>query len=127
MLAQAIDLPFDLARVGASHLIAVCPASAIMCTVRQLITRIDDRLHRRLKDRAAVEGRSMNALVTELLSTAVSGSDERAHLRSRMGTAGLQVVPRPARRPPSRKAAIASTRGAGRSASEALAAERRRR
>lgn len=96
-------------------------------TVRQLITRIDDRLHRQLKDRAAAEGRSMNALVTELLSAAVSSSDERAQVRSRVEASGLQVAPRPARRPPSRDAAIAATRGAGRSASEALAAERRRR
>ncbi|MGH2682400.1 MAG: FitA-like ribbon-helix-helix domain-containing protein [Actinomycetota bacterium] len=92
--------------------------------MRQLLTRINDRLHRRLKARAAAEGRSVNALVTELLSTAVSGSDERARVHSRVEATGLQMIPRPRRRPPSRDAAIAATRGVGRSASEALAAER---
>jgi antitoxin FitA len=32
--------------------------------MRQLIARIDDDLHRRLKERAAREGRSLNDLVT---------------------------------------------------------------
>jgi plasmid stability protein len=93
--------------------------------MRQLITRIDDDLHQRLKVRAAAESRSVNALVTELLREAVSQADSRAALRERLRAAGLEVVlPRPRRRPPSRDAVIASTRGAGRAVSEALEADR---
>ena len=95
--------------------------------MRQLITRIDDDLHRRLKQRAASEDRSVNALVTELLRRAVSGQDERDLVRARMRALGLQAhIPRP-RRVPSRDDAIKSTRGMGTAASEALAAERRSR
>jgi plasmid stability protein len=39
--------------------------------VRQIITRIDDELHRKLKRKAADEGRSMNRVVTEALEHAV--------------------------------------------------------
>ncbi|MGH2769249.1 MAG: FitA-like ribbon-helix-helix domain-containing protein, partial [Actinomycetota bacterium] len=51
--------------------------------MRQLITRVDEDLHRRLKERAAVERRSVNALVTELLTRALSGTDEPARVRAR--------------------------------------------
>ncbi len=93
-------------------------------SMRQLITRIDDRLHRELKDRAAAEGRSVNSLVTHLLSSALASGDERASVRARAESAGIVVVPLGARRPPSRDAAIASTKGVGRRAGQALAAER---
>ncbi|MFA5786532.1 MAG: toxin-antitoxin system HicB family antitoxin [Actinomycetota bacterium] len=92
--------------------------------VTQLIARIDEKLHARLKARAAAEGRSLNALVGDLLSVGLSSGNERARMRIRVESAGLGVVPRPGRRAPSRDVAIASTRGAGRAASEALAAER---
>jgi plasmid stability protein len=98
-----------------------------MLLVRQLIARIDDELHRRLKARAGVEGRSVNALVTEALSAAVAGSDERARVRSRAAAEGLLVEPLPEGPVPSRRAAIEATRGAGTAASEALEAERSRR
>lgn len=88
------------------------------------MARIDDDLHRRLKDRAAAEGRPLNALVTELLRAGLARSEEEARVRARLRAAGLRVVPRLQRRPPSRDAAIRATRGAGRAASEALAAER---
>jgi antitoxin FitA len=95
-----------------------------MAHVRQLITRIDDELHRRLKARAIVEGRSVNALVTDALAAALAGSDERARVRSRAEAEGLLVEPRPDAPPPSRRSAIAATRGSGAAASEALEAER---
>lgn len=95
--------------------------------MRQLIARIDDRLHGRLKSRAAAEGRSVNALVTELLARGLSQGDGPATVRARAQLAGLQVIPRPARRPPSRDAAIAATRGAGDTAGIALASDRARR
>src|SRR6266508_4085537 len=95
--------------------------------MRQLITRIDERLHEALKFRAAAEGRSVNALVTELLSSGLAPADERSMVRARAESRGLMVTPRPPRRPPSRDAAISGTKGAGRAASEALEAERARR
>lgn len=94
---------------------------------RQLLARIDERLHRRLKARAAAEGRSLNALVTDLLERGALEADERVRVRARLEALGLATSVRPSRRPPSRDRAIALTRGAGRSASEALAAERRER
>ncbi len=95
--------------------------------MRQIIARIDERLHEELKSRAAAEGRSMNALVIDLLSAGLAAADERAAVRARAEAAGLLVVPRPGRRPPSRQAAISGTRGTGRAASKALAADRARR
>ncbi len=93
--------------------------------MRQLITRIDDRLHARLKKRAAAEGRSVNALVTDLLEHGLDGKSDRERLRAKIEALGLQVtVPPPSRRPPSRDAAIALTRGWGRAVSEALEADR---
>jgi antitoxin FitA len=92
--------------------------------MRQLITRIDDRLHQGLRARAAAEGRSVNALVTDLLSSALAAGNERAAVRARAEAARIVVVPHRVRRPPSRDAAIASTKGAGRRASRALAVER---
>jgi antitoxin FitA len=95
--------------------------------VRQLIARIEDELHERLKARAAAERRSLNSLVRELLVRGLPAGDEREQVRLRAEAAGLRVVPPLEQRPPSRDAAIAATRGAGRAASEALAAERARR
>lgn len=92
--------------------------------MRQLIARISDDLHRRLKAMAASEGRSVNALVTDLLRAGLARSEEEAKVRARLHAAGLRVVPRPKQRPPSRDSAIRATRGAGRAATEALAAER---
>jgi plasmid stability protein len=95
--------------------------------VRQLITRIDEDLHRRLKRRAAAEGRSVNAMVNELLQGAALKDHERHLVRARLRALGrLVTLPRP-RRALSRDAAVALTRGVGTAASEALTAERRRR
>lgn len=95
--------------------------------MRQLITRIDERLHEGLKARAAAEGRSVNALVTELLSIALASDDERAAVRARADASGLRVVPRPRHRPPPRDTAISWTKGVGRATSRALEADRARR
>jgi plasmid stability protein len=94
--------------------------------VRQLIARIDDDLHARLKARAAEERRSLNAVVTELLEQGLAADDPRARLRARLKAAGLLTVPPQPEGPvPSRDEAIALTRGVGRAASEALEADRR--
>jgi plasmid stability protein len=94
--------------------------------LRQIITRIDDDLHRRLKRRAAAQGRSVNAMVNDILREAVARPDDPELLRARLRALGrLAYVPRP-RRLVSHDAAIASTRGLGKAASEALADDRRR-
>ena len=59
--------------------------------VRQLITRIDEDLHRRLKERARDEGRSLNALVTQILEEAVPDESPRARLRRRLRERGMLV------------------------------------
>jgi plasmid stability protein len=93
--------------------------------MKQLITRVDERLHERLKARAAAEGRSLNALVTELLEAGLASDDPRARVRARIEALGLRVdVPAPTGPIPSRDAVIRSTRGAGSSVSEALEADR---
>lgn len=95
--------------------------------MRQLIARIDDALHARLKRRARQEGRSLNAVVTEILATAVDGEDAKARVRRRLDALGMRVVIERPRRVRSRDAVIASTKGVGRAVSRALAEERRRR
>lgn len=93
--------------------------------VKQLIARIDDRLHARLKARAHAEGRSVNALVTEVLETATPELSERELLRERIRAAGMLVEPPPPEgHVPTLDEAIALTRGAGRVASAAIEADR---
>jgi plasmid stability protein len=98
---------------------------AIIRAVRQLITRIDDDLHDRLKARAAAEGRSMNAFVTDVLARAVVG-DADGSVRAHLARAGLLVVPPQPVNPPTLEAVLLSTSGAGRAASEALERDRQR-
>jgi len=92
--------------------------------MRQLITRIDDDLHAQLKCRAKAEGRSINALVTELLADRVMAAQTRVGIRHRARTAGSLVVPPMPRWIPPRDEVHLATRGSGRSVSEALEAER---
>ena len=95
--------------------------------MKQLIARIDDDLHANLKRRAAAEGRSMNALVTELLS-AGPPMDERARLRARAKALGLLREFPPPQGPVLTNEEVAEqTRGWGSAVSEALLADRRRR
>lgn len=97
-------------------------------TVRQLITRIDDDLHRRLKERARDEGRSMNAVVTELLEQAVPDETPRDRLRRRLKAEGrLTEIPAP-ENPPSLEEVLEMLRGdAGKAVLEALEEDRARR
>jgi plasmid stability protein len=92
--------------------------------MRQLITRIDDDLHRRLKQRAAEQDRSLNDLVTSILEAAVR--DKAESLRQRIESSGLRAYPPPSTRPRTRsyEEVLESTRGMGTAASDALAAER---
>ncbi|WP_033293817.1 FitA-like ribbon-helix-helix domain-containing protein [Amycolatopsis jejuensis] len=52
--------------------------------MKQLITRVDDELHARLKARAEAEGRSMNDLVTEALRGVVQQVESRAEWKRRL-------------------------------------------
>lgn len=92
--------------------------------MRQLIARIDDDLHAEIKRRATEEGRSVNALVSDILAAAVAGRDRSASLRMRARASGRLVVPPRPPRVPSGQAVVRATRGAGQAVSEALAAER---
>jgi plasmid stability protein len=96
--------------------------------VRQLITRIDDDLHRRLKERARDQNRSVNSLVTAILENAVPDETPRERLRRRLRETGrLREFPVP-ENPPSRDEVIALLRGdAGRAVLEALEEDRARR
>jgi len=95
--------------------------------MRQLITRLDDDLHARLRERAAAEGRSVNALVVEILAAEVAPGSRRERLRRRARAAGWLIVPPRPDRAPSWEAVEEATRGAGTAVSEALEAERARR
>ncbi|MCY7343305.1 MAG: type II toxin-antitoxin system HicB family antitoxin [Pseudonocardia sp.] len=93
--------------------------------MRQLITRIDDDLHTRLKELAGAEGTSMNALVVRALERVTGAAvDARTVVHRRARDAGMLVVPPRPDRVPSRDEVIASTGGAGAAVSEALSAER---
>lgn len=93
--------------------------------MKQLIARIDDRLHARLKERAKIEGRSLNALVTQALEEAAPDLSPREQLRERLRAAGRLVEPpRPTGLVLSRDEVIARTRGAGQALIDALEADR---
>ena len=88
--------------------------------MRQLITRVDDGLLDRVKERAQREGVSMNTFVNRLLAKAVETDDRRRDLERRIEAAGLtvRVTPRSIALP--RDEVIAMNRGSGTSVSEAL-------
>jgi len=95
--------------------------------MRQLITRIDDHLHERLKRVAKHQGRSVNSLVTETLSKAVDDLDQPetpAELKRRLLKEGRAVVPPQPDHPVDREAAIAATKGWGTIVSEQLERDR---
>ncbi len=90
--------------------------------MRQLIIRLDERLVTELKKRAAAEGRSVNALVNDILESQVSRPSPKAELRRR---GGEQIVspPRPTRVPSRESLRRASGRW-GTTVSRALMEER---
>lgn len=58
--------------------------------MRQLLVRIDDDLHARLRERAVAQGRSVNALVNDVLSLAVAEPvSRREALRRTAERAGM--------------------------------------
>jgi plasmid stability protein len=90
--------------------------------VKQLIARIDDDLHRRLKQRAVEQDRSLNDLVASVLTAAVE--DDAESVRRRIDRSGLRVLPPRPAAVRSRQDVIRSQRGLGRPVSEALASDR---
>ena len=92
--------------------------------MKQLIARIDDDLHASLKRRAAAEGRSLNALVTELLEAGAPHADARALVRARAKALGLLAEYPPDGPVPTHKEVAEQLRGLGPAILEALAADR---
>ena len=92
--------------------------------MRQMITRVDDELHARLKAQAAAENRSLNDLIVEALTAALDERAGRRAVRERARASGRLVVPEPTGEVPSRDEVIAATRGLGTAVSSALDEER---
>jgi antitoxin FitA len=92
--------------------------------MRQLLARIDDELHESVRARAAAEGRSVNAVVAELLAAWVGETDPRAALRARLARDGRLVLPPRPTGVQDYEAVLEVNRGSQSAVSEALAAER---
>ncbi len=88
--------------------------------VKQLITRIDDELHARLKAAAEAEGRSMNDLVTETLRDRVKDSETPQERRKRLVAEGKLVVFEPEGEAPGLDELERLSSGWGTAVSEAL-------
>lgn len=96
--------------------------------MRQLITRIDDSLHARLKARARDEGRSVNTLVAGILEEAVPEESPRERLRRRLRAEGRLVEVEVPPNAPSLDEVREMLRGdAGRAVLEALEEDRKKR
>jgi len=96
--------------------------------MRQLITRIDDSLHARLKARARDEGRSVNTLVTGILEEAVPEESPRERLRRRLRADGRLVEVEVPPNAPSLEEVREMLRGdAGRAVLEAFEEDRKKR
>lgn len=95
--------------------------------MKQLLLRVPEDVHRRLKARAAREGRSVNSVATEILDAAAGADtgDRRARLRASAAAAGAErstnAQPVSAAR---RRRIVESTRGLGSRIDAALDDER---
>lgn len=92
--------------------------------MKQLITRIDAQLHHKLANLARREGRSVNSLVTEVLTQAVNEESHRADASYRLKARKRRIVPPQPARPPSMRRVRALTRGSGRWVGEELLKQR---
>jgi len=97
-------------------------------SVKQLLLRVPDDVHRRLAARAAREGRSVNAVATEILDAAADADegDRRARVRARAAALGILRAATPARpvSPADRESIIATMKGLGPIADRLMAEER---
>lgn len=95
--------------------------------MKQLLLRVPEDVHRRLAARAAREGRSVNALATEILDASAEADcgDRRARLRAAAAAAGtlrpVDARPVSAAR---RTRITGSTRGIGAQIDQQIARER---
>jgi plasmid stability protein len=111
------------------RLIAVRPYDIILDVLKQLLLRVPEDVHRRLAARARREGRSVNAVATEILDAAAAGDqgDRRARLRAAAAAAGtLRSVDARSVSAARRRRIVGSTRGLGAQVDRLLAEERER-
>ncbi|MGH9045572.1 MAG: FitA-like ribbon-helix-helix domain-containing protein [Acidimicrobiales bacterium] len=97
--------------------------------MKQLLLRVPDEVHRRLTARAVRDGRSVNAVATEILDAAADADqgDRRARLRARAATLGIiRATPAKPVSASRRRRIVASTRGVGAVLDQLLAEERER-
>jgi hypothetical protein len=92
--------------------------------VRQLITRVEDDLHGRLKEAATARGLSVNAFVVDVLNSAVGQATTRDAVRRRAAATGRHAVPPAPEATPGWDEVVAAGIDAGTAVSEALADER---
>jgi antitoxin FitA len=92
--------------------------------MKQMITRLDDELHARIKAQADAEGRSVNELVVQVLSRALGNAGSRDGVRERARATGRLVVPAPPAETADLDEVIESTRGLGTAVGAALEEER---
>ena len=92
--------------------------------MRQVITRVEDELHARLKEAAAARGLSVNAFVVDALAMAVGDATKRDVVRRRAEATGRRVAPPAPEETPSWDEVEAAGAEAGTAVSEALADER---
>lgn len=97
--------------------------------MRQLLLRVPDSVHKRIAARAAREGRSINAVATEIIDAAADADQgsRSARLRAQAAAAGV-LLPVTGTRisKAERKRIIDSTRGLGPIADQLIADERDR-
>lgn len=97
--------------------------------MKQMLLRVPDDVHRRLTARAARDGRSVNAVATEILDAAADTDegDRQARLRSRAVTLGVaRSTPAGPVSAARRRRIIASTKGTGAILDRLLTEERER-
>src|SRR5262245_38483123 len=101
-----------------------------MPPMKQLLLRVPEDVHRRLQARAGREGRSVNAVATEILDLAADADtgDRRVRLRAKAATVGLLCPSHHASlmSDTKRRRVVASTRGLGQVADCLLDDERDR-
>lgn len=82
-------------------MIAPLAEPAIIKYMRQMIVRLDDDLHARLKERAADEHTSLNAVAVEALEAFLARPETpRQRLARKAKRLGIPVVERPPGTPP---------------------------